>query len=223
MFLRLCQNEPDTIEWINNLPPGPITLWDIGANVGCYSLLAALRPDVRVLAFEPAAASYRLLNENIELNAMDDRITALPVAFCAETKIDSLNMAVTNAGSSMHGFGIEVDQFGEAIDTRFRQGAISYSIDDFVRTYRPKLPTCIKIDVDGLEPDILRGGRDTLSSSTVRTVILEVEGNETRSRELVEMMSTLGFLPRPKGPLLYRNIVFDRQDKASGSKSVPLP
>ena len=115
MFMRLPQDEPDTFEWIDSLPDGLVTLWDVGANAGLYCLLAALRPNVRVLAFEPAAASYKMLDEHIRLNALDDRITALPVALRPETKLDTPNMAPTHDGSSAHGFGVELDQFEEAI------------------------------------------------------------------------------------------------------------
>ena len=208
-FSQLEHSEPDTIEWIDNFPDEPVILWDIGANVGVYSLYAALRPNVQVLAFEPGSASYRALNRNIELNGMDDRITALPVALCADTKIDTLNMNSTEPGGSKHGFGVEIDQLDNAIDVRFRQGAIGFPLDEFARIFSPPLPTHMKIDVDGLELDILRGGRHILSAPGVRSVIVEVEGSEARSRELVASMAELGFAPRPDGSSNYRNIIFD--------------
>ena len=211
-FSQLDRSEPDTIEWLDNFPDEPIVFWDIGANVGVYSLYAALRPNVRVLAFEPGAASYRALNRNIELNGLDDRITALPVALCTDTKIDLLNMDSTEPGGSKHGFGVKIDQLNNVIDIKFRQGAIGFSMDDFVRLFSPPLPTHLKIDVDGLEPDILRGGRDTLLAPTVRSVIVEVEGSEARSRELAALMADAGFVPRsrPEGSPTYRNVVFDK-------------
>jgi hypothetical protein len=48
--------EPETLEWIRGFPKGAV-LWDIGANIGAFSLYAALMPETLVLAFEPAAAS----------------------------------------------------------------------------------------------------------------------------------------------------------------------
>ena len=216
-FSQLERSEPDTIEWIDNFPNEPVVLWDIGANVGVYSLYAALRSNVRVLAFEPGAASYWALNRNIEQNGMDDRITALPVALCADTKIDMLNMASTEPGGSKHGFGVKVDQLDNVIDVKFRQGAIGFSLDDFVRLFSLPLPTHLKIDVDGLEPHILRGGRNTLLAPTVRSVNVEVEGSEARSRELAALMANAGFVPRPrpKGSPNYRNVVFDKLQKAA--------
>ena len=216
MFLQPDRFEPDTVSWIAELPAGDVTLWDVGAHVGVFSLYAALRPDVRVLAFEPKAASYWTLNENIELNGMAQRVSAYPVALCAETKIDVLNMASTSIGGSFHGFGVETDQFGRGIKTEFHQGAVGFSIDDFARLFSPPLPTHVKIDVDGLEPDILRGGLRTLSAPTVRSIIVEVEGSDARSREIVGLMNDLGFSPRPKGSAAYRNVIFDRQHRPVG-------
>jgi hypothetical protein len=48
--------EPETLEWIRGFPKGAV-LWNIGANIGAFSLYAALMPETLVLAFEPAAAS----------------------------------------------------------------------------------------------------------------------------------------------------------------------
>lgn len=118
----------------------------------------------------------------------------------------------TEPGGSKHGFGVEVDQLDNVIDVRFRQGAIGFSVDDFVRLFSPPLPTHLKIDVDGLEPDILRGGQNTLLAPTVRSVIVEVEGSEARSHRLAALMAGAGFVPRPRpeGSPACRNVVFDR-------------
>ncbi len=203
------QSEPDTLDWLGRLSKDDV-LWDIGANVGVFTIFASLQRGARVVAFEPGAASYGELNRNIELNGVDGLVSAFPVAFSADTGIDALNMASTGPGSSMHGFGIEVDQFGKPIGTRFRQAAIGFSIDDFVRLFEPPLPTHVKIDVDGLEPDILRGGRQTLAAASVRSMIVEVEGNSDRNRELLGLMDELGFAPRPKLAPKLRNVIFER-------------
>ena len=44
--------EPETLEWIDSLPEGSV-LWDVGANVGLYSVYAAKKRRCRVWAFEP--------------------------------------------------------------------------------------------------------------------------------------------------------------------------
>lgn len=208
---NLLRSEPDTLEWLDSLPDHAC-FWDIGANIGTFSLYAALGVDRRVLAFEPAASSFAVLNRNIELNGMADRIAAYCVAFAQETRLDALNMASTSAGKSMHGFGTEIDQFDEIIDTKFRQGAVGFSIDDFVTMFSPPLPTHVKIDVDGIEAQILRGGRDTLSAPSVESIIVEIERDldSPRNREIFASMTELGFTATPKASPELRNVIFVR-------------
>lgn len=187
-------------------------LWDIGANVGLYSLYAALRPRVRVLAFEPAANSYAKLNENIHTNAMSDRITALCLALAKETRLDSLNLADMGAGSWGNSFGEETNQFDDVIDVKFRQGAVGLAIDDFMAQFAPPQPTHIKIDVDGIEADILQGGKRTLSGPSVSSMIVEIEGDlsSPRNEKILNIMAAFGFVARLKASPDLRNVVFDR-------------
>src|SRR6516225_6093965 len=60
----VLSKEPDTIRWIDSFEPNDV-FWDIGANVGVFSLYAARRK-VRVLAFEPSAGNYMILCRNVE-------------------------------------------------------------------------------------------------------------------------------------------------------------
>ena len=203
--------EPDTIEWLNSISTdGTAVLWDIGANVGNYSLRAA--SSAQVVAFEPQAASYAFLNEAIESAGMDDRIVAYQIAFGSNTKLGMLNQADSDFGASMHGFDTEKDQFGQSIATRFRQGAICFAVDDFVRQFSPLLPTHVKIDVDGLEPDILRGGARTFSDLSVRSMIVELEGSDERLAEIARLMAELGFTAEPKASPDHRNVIFQRPE-----------
>ena len=208
-FLR--QPEPDTVGWIEALP-GDACLWDVGAHIGVYSLRAAMRLGIRVLAFEPSASSFAALNENIRLNGMSERVRAYGVALAATTHLDTLNMTDPAAGSSNNGFGAETNQFGDAIDIRFRQGAVGFSIDDFVTVFGAPPPTHVKIDVDGIEAEILRGGRTVLSGPAVRSMIVEIEGDleSAHNREIFALMAELDFVPRPKASPTMRNVIFDK-------------
>ncbi len=204
-------HEPDTRAWIDAMPEDAC-FWDIGANIGVFSLYAALRlRNGKVVAFEPAAGSYALLNRNIEANAMAHRISAYCIALAERTKLDTLNMATTSAGSWAHGFGTETDEFGNRIDTKFRQGAVGFSVDDFAEQFSPPLPTHVKMDVDGLEDGILRGGRAIFSAPSVRSMIIELRDlDSARNRRIADLMAGLGFVPRPKTSPDHLNIVFDR-------------
>ena len=72
--------EPETIEWIDTFEEGDV-LWDIGANVGVYSLYAAIIKKADVLSFEPSASNYFILNKNIEINDLSEKVRAFCIAF----------------------------------------------------------------------------------------------------------------------------------------------
>ena len=204
-------SETDTIKWIDTMSEGSC-FWDIGANIGVFSLYAALGKKAQVLAFEPAGGSFFVLNTNIELNRMSERITGYCMAFSDETKLDVLNMESIHPGNSMQGFGTEINQFDQTIPTNSCQGAIGFSIDDFVNIFSPDLPTHVKIDVDGTEADILRGGRRVLSAPSVKSAIVEIEGdlNSVRNQEIMSLMTELGFSARTKESAELRNVIFDK-------------
>lgn len=202
-------DEPDTLAWLDRMPEGAV-LWDIGANIGQYTMYAALQPGVRVLAFEPAAASYALLTRNIEINAMDDRVSAYCLALSDQTALGTLNMATTEAGSSMHAFDETVNAFDEPVDIVFRQGSVGISVDEFIRLFDPPPPTHIKIDVDSIEERIIAGAAGVLGGGTVESVWVEIMGpfDTPRNAGIIERLAEFGYRPREREDPDYRNAEF---------------
>ncbi len=67
--------EPETLEWIDGMPPGSV-LWDIGANVGLYSCYAAAARGCRVVSFEPSLFNLEMLARNVYLNGWWSSLSA---------------------------------------------------------------------------------------------------------------------------------------------------
>jgi FkbM family methyltransferase len=170
----LLTKEPETIEWIDGFAPGD-TYWDIGANVGIYALYAAIRRDVRVLAFEPSAGNYFLLNRNIELNGLTEVLQAFCIAFAEKTRLSALNMQNTELGGALSSFGIAVDNFGHSFTPNFRQGMVGYSVDDFIDRFNPPFPNHLKIDVDGIEDRIIGGAFTTMMDPRLKSISIELD------------------------------------------------
>ena len=59
--------EPETLEWIDSFDKNKkVIFWDIGANIGIYSIYAALKhSDIEVVCFEPSTSNLRILSRNI--------------------------------------------------------------------------------------------------------------------------------------------------------------
>jgi hypothetical protein len=95
--------EPETIEWIDGFKHGEV-LFDIGANIGLYSIYAA-KTGIKVLAFEPESQNYALLNKNVFLNRCADNVMCLNVALSDKDSVDYMYIPIFQAGGAINCFG----------------------------------------------------------------------------------------------------------------------
>lgn len=181
--------EPETIEWINTFKKGDI-LFDIGANVGLYSLYTA-KKGIDVVAFEPESQNYALLNKNIYLNRCQDKIICLNIALSDEDSINCLYMSSFQWGGAINSFGKALDEQGEKFNPVFKQGVISYTLDSFLSRYHI-FPNHIKIDVDGIEPKILKGSEKTLKDVRLKSLLIELNEELPEHTELIEKLRANG-------------------------------
>jgi len=172
--LGLMDNEPNTINWIKEIPKGDC-LWDIGANVGVFSLYASLR-GVNVVAFEPLDSNYSILCKNIEINAASKNISGFNIALNSETTLDYFYIQHSQAGSSGNTFGQAYDvQRGKVFNDYLVQPTLGYTIDDFIETFDITTPNYIKMDVDGIEYKILSGARGLLKDTRLKSILVEID------------------------------------------------
>jgi FkbM family methyltransferase len=184
--------EPGTIAWIAEFKPGELLI-DIGANVGIYSLCAARFSGVRVIAFEPESQNYALLNENIYQNALHDSVTAYCVALSDETKFDLLYLTQFLAGGSCHSFGASLSPNLKLRHAPFRQGCFATTLDKLVADGVVPVPQYVKIDVDGIEHQVVRGANATFRDPRVRSVLIELNTALDEHWEVVDVMLERGF------------------------------
>jgi FkbM family methyltransferase len=212
--------EPETLTWIEAFE-APCRFWDIGANIGVFSVYAGLRPGVEVSAFEPAAASYGALCRNIEANDLGARVRAYCVALSDRTQLGSLNLSGTNAGSVFNAFASTEDCFGNEIEVVFRQGMVGFSVDDFRRLFRLPAPNYLKIDVDSTEERILAGASETLRDPDLRSVLIELEASDTaRNHRLMGALEAAGLSLSLRGKEIQKDVVngvFTRTSVCAGA------
>jgi len=168
-------------------------LWDVGANIGVFSLYAAISKKNKVLSLEPSAESYATLNANIRLNGLDKYIQALCFAGDKETNLLDLYMKDTSAGASHNSIGSSTNQFGE-FEVNGYQSVIAIKLDDLSEINGVPSPHHIKLDVDGKELEILKGGTQVLS--TVESIHVEIEGRnlEENLKDIEEIISLAGLV-----------------------------
>jgi FkbM family methyltransferase len=189
---RALTKEPGTIAWVDTFGENDV-LWDIGANVGVYSLYAAINGKIKVLAFEPYSPNYFLLQKNVELNHLDQNMSAFCIALAEKTFIDHLNVQNTDFGAAGSAFATDVDHAGTKFVPTFRQGVLGYSMDDFVRLFDPPFPNHIKIDVDGNEGKIIQGASETLRDSRLKSLLIELKEDRDDRKMIQTKLESLGF------------------------------
>jgi FkbM family methyltransferase len=192
----LFDKEPETIEWIDGFAAGDVLL-DIGANVGTYSIYAGIR-GVRVVAVEPESGNFALLNRNIWLNGLDRAISAYCVGLSDRSGLFDLNLSTTQGGNSQHQLGEAKDFSGAPFTPVFRQGAVGFTMDAFVAAAGVS-PNHIKIDVDGLEAAVIRGGRSTILSPALRSILVELNVARDDHRESSDWLRESGFRETVRG------------------------
>jgi FkbM family methyltransferase len=187
--------EPETIRWIDGFL-NTDTFWDVGANVGVFSIYAAAVRGLRVLAFEPSADNYAVLCRNVELNKLSDAVVPYCIAFSDATELAHLNSASRTTGAALHQFGRRGDSsaYWPASHGSCVQGMVGFSIDDFVQKFDPSFPTHLKIDVDGLELDILRGAANALCDRRLSSVMVELSMSDKEQRDSgMQLLAAAGF------------------------------
>jgi FkbM family methyltransferase len=185
------EKEPFTVEWIErSIRPGDV-FYDIGANVGPYSLIAAKTTGnrARVFAFEPSPSSFRDLFRNVLLNDCAESITPLPLALWSESGLLSFRFSSLRSGAAKHRVSSDLGLGGPQVAR-----VIGVCLDDLVERFGMPVPTHAKIDVDGGELEVLRGAVRTLTRLEWRSIIVEIDRGETeRNRAIKALLAEAGF------------------------------
>ena len=207
--------EPETLDWIDAFAPGDI-FYDVGANIGLYSLYAASVRRCKVFAFEPEGKNFARLVNNQVLNQLNG-MTAFCVAIGGGLRADQLFVAGTVAGDSQHNVGGTNRLFPR--EHSVVQGSLVVSLDDLCYSFKLPIPQHLKIDVDGLEEEIISGAKRLLRDSALRTVMVEIAERRGMNSPIYEAMSAAGFAVFAKAARAYetetltaRNILFHRQE-----------
>lgn len=149
--VKLGVFEENEFNWIlSQIKPGDV-VWDIGANIGLYSVLCAnVDPNVTVHAFEPWPATVEKLKRNVTLNELNN-VTVHGVAVS-----DTVGVTGFVANSQTPGCN--------HLDTNAVNKVRTVTGEDLLRHGVP-IPNVVKVDVEGLEPEVFAGMRSVVETS----------------------------------------------------------
>jgi FkbM family methyltransferase len=164
---------------------------DVGANYGFYSLLAAhWNPRIQVVAFEPVPQIFDALKRNIELNAVENRVSAYPTALSDQNGTATLFVPVSQ--------GLDYESTASLARGSWqeRKGSPAISVpvvafDDFERQHPLKVDL-VKIDVEDHEASVLRGMQRTIRRDRP-FIVCEVLPRAHRNEMTREMIEALGY------------------------------
>ena len=172
-------SEKTTMYWIENIINPDEVVWDIGANVGAYSLLIGSIMNSKnsngiVYSFEPESSNFNSLNRNVQLNNLSQYILPISIAFSNQLKLTKFFLSSIETGSATHSIDHPYSD-GTYFSPKYVQGVFCSSINDFVNTPGVLFPNHIKIDVDGVELDIVNNMATVLKDDRLRSVVIEVD------------------------------------------------
>ena len=180
--------EPETNEWIKNFQQDDI-FYDIGANIGVYSLLSSKLMNVKTYAFEPDLMNARIMYENIIKNDVSDLVTIFPVALADRSYSADLYLKTLSYGDALHNLDKKNDMVTDKNEAKILIPA--FSLDYLVDTLNLDKPTKMKIDVDGIEYRVIQGANNSLDN--VRELIIEWTREENQHVQILDFLEKKGF------------------------------
>ena len=158
---------------------------DVGANVGSYTTMAAGAAKARVIAVEPIPTTFSNLQRNVLLNGLGERV--------------ELHCAGLSSERTELRFRADQDTTNHVMADNEPGDALCVPVTTMDELLAGRVPSAIKIDVEGHERSVLSGAQQTLSNPGLLAVVMEINGSGARygvgDEELLAMMTVHGFTP----------------------------
>ena len=189
--------EPETLEWIQTFDKTkPIIFWDIGSNIGLYSIYAAtIHSNCAVISFEPSSNNLRVLARNIAINNLEERISIFSNPLSDKNE-RFLMMQDTEfrEGAALNSYGEKFNFEGKNQNYNMKYKLLGKSLEHILKNKILDIPDYIKIDVDGIEHLILKGAGEFLREKKIKSISVEINENfKTQFDNIVNIMEINNF------------------------------
>ena len=187
--------EQDELFFINSFLKKGDYFFDIGANVGLFSLIAAnkIGEDGKVFSFEPTPDTFKKFEENITLNGFRNII---PLNIGLSHKEGDLKLKVSTSGYDAW------NTFAAVEDSKFLNEILVpvKTLDVILKEHAVDLLKIrlVKIDVEGWEKFVLNGAKSLISAENAPVFLMEFTESNTYNagylcHELYDLMEDHGF------------------------------
>tara|TARA_B100001250_G_scaffold413708_1_gene448742 strand:- start:6489 stop:7379 length:891 start_codon:yes stop_codon:yes gene_type:complete len=161
--------------------------FDIGSNIGSWTILASGVVGSKSVSIEPIKESYYQLIDNINLNNLNEKVTLYNIALGSK----DCDIKMSKQYGALNRIIMTDDDY-ELVGMKTLD---QISCND---------PFMIKIDVEGYEMEVLNGGSKTLSSASLQVIIIELNGSAKKygssDIEISNKIIEYGFIPISYNP-----------------------
>jgi FkbM family methyltransferase len=196
------KKEPETLQWIDNFKKEKkIIFWDIGANIGLYSIYAATsNENIEVISFEPSTSNLRVLSRNISINNLENKIKIFQIPLGLNKNFFlEFNEEKFIEGECNNSIDKNINFEGKEMRPVNKYQIFSTNIEQIIEDKILEIPDYIKIDVDGIEHLILAGGINFFKNQKILEIQIEINENYADQHEnVLKIMNECSFKLKEK-------------------------
>lgn len=160
---------------------------DTGANIGAYTILASGVVKAKSVTVEPIPSTYKDLENNIKINN-------------AQNLVSAFNKGVGATAGSLK-FTKSYDTINHVVSEseHLVEDVIEVPVVTLDHLFPDQLPVLLKIDVEGFELNVLKGGENVLRNQTLKAIIIELNGSGDRydisDKKVHDLLLSYNFSP----------------------------
>jgi FkbM family methyltransferase len=189
---RLCEFEEMAFV-MHFLRPGELFV-DVGANVGAFTILAAGVAGAKVRAFEPNPDTFEMLERNVRLNGLQERVT--PVRAAVGQSEGTIQLT-TDLGTENH-----------VTTGATAKNSATVKMVTLDKELSEAAPDLLKVDTEGFETEVFSGATNLLQRPQLRAMIVERSDSGKRygfdEAALHRQIRQCGFIPCRYDPFARR-------------------
>jgi len=205
--------EQEVRYYINNYVKEKDVFFDVGANVGVFSVYSAkCYSNISVYCFEPEYSNLCMLKENIVYNGLLAKTKIYSIAISNFVGFSNLYLQDFTAGSAAHTESKEsINVTDEGYPVVGTEGIMAVTLD-YICEQLGIVPNAMKIDTDGNEDKVLDGSVKTLSDKRLRSLVIEMP-DDAKHQHCRKILTSTGFNLTWSDRKKTRNEIWTRRGK----------
>ena len=168
-----------TVHWLEQSVGIGDVVYDIGAGVGVYTLVAATQRAAVVVAFEAGYASYGRLCDNLLLNGCDGRVIPVPLELSDRDGLKELKYQGGRPGQDRHTLSARDWRVRpSAAERAYPQPVCTMPLDAAIARHGLPAPNHLRLSRSAAAPAVLAGATATLAAPALKSVFVAIEARD---------------------------------------------